>query len=116
MEDNSSQELIAEGNRHRSIRKRKLVDGLVENDSCMEPAVTREQSTASETGSNTSITKKPTEQCSNTVTKKQKKCTAQKPKLIPKSKRVSLAMDLGKTEPYVLSHPKHLWCKKGAAK
>ena len=102
MEDNSSQELIAEGNRHHNIRKRKLVDGLVENDSCTERAVTREQSTASETGSNTSISKKPTEQCSSTVTKKQKKCTAQKPKLIPKSKRVSLAMDLGKTEPYVL--------------
>ena len=70
MEDNSSQELIAEGNRYRNVRKRKLVDGLVENDSCTE----REVTTASKTRSNTtSVSKKPAEQCGNTVTKKQKK-------------------------------------------
>ena len=103
MEDNLSQELIAEGNRYHNIRKRKLVDRLVENDNRTERAVTREQSTASKTRSNTtSVSKKPTEQCSSTVTKKQKKCTAQKPELIPKSKCTSLAKDLGKTEPYVL--------------
>ena len=70
MEDNSSQELIAEGNRYRNVRKRKLVDGLVENDSCTE----REVTTASKTRSNTtSVSKKPAEQCGSTITKKQKK-------------------------------------------
>ena len=63
MEDNSSQELIAEGNRYRNVRKRKLVDGLVENDSCTE----REVTTASKTRSNTtSVSKKPAEQCGST--------------------------------------------------
>ena len=77
MED-SSQELIAEGNRYvyRNVRRRKLVDELVENDSCTE----REVTTASKTRSNTtSVSKKPAEQCGSTVTKK--KSTAQKPKL-----------------------------------
>ena len=87
MEDNSSQELIAEGNCSHSIRKQKLINGILENDGVPAGEVMGEQSTASETRSNNAIvSKKAMEQCSSTITKKQKKSIAQKLKLIPKSK------------------------------
>lgn len=91
MEDKSAEELIAEVNRCHSIRKQKLADGL-QSDSFTAREVTSEQSTSSETHSNTAIVSK----------KLKKKSTAQKLKLISKSKRSSLAKDLGKIEPCVL--------------
>ena len=94
----TSEELIAKGSQGCSIRKQKIVDGLVDNDSCMAQEVMKEQSIAN----NTSASKKPVEQHSGFVTKKRKKCTAQKPKSTPIYKCSSLAKDLGKIEPSLL--------------
>ena len=104
-------ELVAERNRYQRTRKRKLITEALESKESGSAAVTRESelTAASEprselenTGKDGTVLNEPTQQCSSTVTKKQKKSSGQKGKLIPKPKRLSLATELGKIEPSIL--------------
>ena len=82
-----SEELLAEGNHGRQIRKRKLIDGTVESNICMVSlqettcTVMREASRSeSETQRDSfSALNKFKEQCSNTIAKKQKKAPDRSP-------------------------------------